>query len=771
MASTKDVQDIMGMGSDARKAPAPKKKKKVVEAQPRLSGISREVQALMGDSVPPVQIVETPKYKSKPTLASKLFKVRHWEERPFQHAARTDGLVLKHWKRARAVARPTLSTGDGEVTGSDTPVPEPQFEEEFSMDRWNVKIRVPEYTDEQFEKNFKSDEWTREETDYLMQLASDYDLRWILIADRYDPLEIKPAQPNGNATGTEVAKIYPGRDIEALKSRYYQVAAKDLELRTPASNMTQSEFQLWEKMRNFDAKTEGLRKAMAEKLFERTKDEAEEEKTLLEELHRITKNEDDFKAMRRDLYARLEAAPSLRRNERGEEQNIVLSSAGLSDLLSRLFAKEKHLKRRVIPNGEAPSASGQTAADQSRRQSNQVHRRDTQETPAADSKKGSISAPIVRPLSKADEEKFGVSHPADRLTSGVSFRHEKINRVTTAKSQVQTQKINAALTELEIPARLSMPTEKVCREFERLISQIQLLLDARKTHTRVSEEVKVLEEARRQRLGELAPDAQEAKNGSAMDVDKKDVPASGQQPATTAENKHSAPTLQRAESTQATDDGPGPAVDEDEDEDEDDAEADDENDATNMTQTQIEDEQEDDEDNDESMARKVDVDDEEEEEEEEEEEDDDDDQNDGEEEEAEEDDDDEDEGTRALRRGADNDDDEEEENEEDEDQEAANNDEDEEDDQQATSQVNGAGSEDEEPEDEDEETQDVSMMDATQNVTGEDEEEQEDEPPSRPVSSGSAAAAAIAHKRSASVISEASKAGSNRSGASRKRKR
>jgi len=602
MASTKDVHDIMGMGPDVRKTSALKKKKKVVEAQPRLSGISREVQALMGDSVPPVQIVETPKYKSKPTLDSKLVKVRHWEERPFQHAARTDGLHLKHWKRAQTIVRPVPTNGDIDMAHGDTAAPELGFEEEFHMDRWNVKIRVPEYTDEQYDKSFKSEEWTREETDYLMRLVSDYDLRWILIADRYDIQEVNPPPADDNAVGTEIAKTYPERSMEALKSRYYQVAAKDLELRTPASNMTQSEFQLWEKMRNFDAKTESSRKAMAEKLFERTRDEAEEEKTLLEELHRITKNEEDFKAMRRDLYARLEAAPSLRRNERGEEQNIVLSSAGLSDLLSRLFAKEKHMRRRALPNGEGPSASSLPAADQSRKQPGQVHRRDTLESTAADGKKGSISGPVVRQLSKAEEEKYGVSHSTERLTSGVSFRHEKINRVTTAKSQVQTQKNHAALTELEIPPRLSMPTEKVCREFERLVSQIQLLLDARKALSRMTEEGKVLEEARRQRLGEPAD---VGANGKAMDVDK-DTASTNERPAATAETQASVPTLENVESTQATEDGPGPAIDDDDDIED-----------TNITQTQVEDddEQEEDEDNEDSMVQRAPVDDDDEEEE------------------------------------------------------------------------------------------------------------------------------------------------------------
>lgn len=38
--------------------------------------------------------------------------------------------------------------------------------------------------------------WTKEETDYLMELIKDYDMRWIIISDRYD------------------SKKYPNRTIE-----------------------------------------------------------------------------------------------------------------------------------------------------------------------------------------------------------------------------------------------------------------------------------------------------------------------------------------------------------------------------------------------------------------------------------------------------------------------------------------------------------------------------------------------------------------------------
>ena len=45
--------------------------------------------------------------------------------------------------------------------------------------------------------------WTKEETDYLFELIKDYDMRWVVIADRYD------------------ATKYPNRTIEVLDPFFY----------------------------------------------------------------------------------------------------------------------------------------------------------------------------------------------------------------------------------------------------------------------------------------------------------------------------------------------------------------------------------------------------------------------------------------------------------------------------------------------------------------------------------------------------------------------
>merc|ERR1712000_78786 len=225
-----------------------------------------------------------------------------------------------------------------------------------------------------------------------------------------------------------------------------------------------------------------------------------------------------------------EPVAPIRRTERGEEQSTALyqTSAGLSILLQNMLAKEKRLKPpRPILEGAHTGHSMATPTDARKASHAQYNRRDTMDSQAEDSghqKKGSMSQPVVRVLTPQEEARFGVSHPQERLTSGVQFRHEKINRLTMAKSQTQTTKIQAALTELGIPQRLLMPTERVCREFERLVKEINILLDARKVNEKIATEIKILEEQRRIRLGLPKEEEQPGQqNGDVMEVDSSQI--------------------------------------------------------------------------------------------------------------------------------------------------------------------------------------------------------------------------------------------------------
>lgn len=429
---------------------------------------------------------------------------------PFTNGARSDDLVLRHWQRqqepakAPALEGPEMETDEKKEQEGDEEAPKPP-EQEYPFAKYNMKARVPiRYSDEDYNRRLKNDEWSRQETDYLMDLAEEYDLRWVVIADRYD-FQPQSIDAEANANALVPAKRY--RTMEQMKSRYYFVAATMLALEHPPSEMSEAEFELHEKMLKFEPDRERVRKELASLQINRTADEVREEGILLEELKRITANEQNFIAERRELYSRLEVPISVGNTA------MYQSSQGLSQLLSTLLQADKSKKRRSLlgPEGAAaPSPAGQTPAP-----TGPVSARDTRaDTPSAPAstapnKKSTAAAAAaaskqepqpqpLKTLTPAEEAKYGVQHH-DRLTPSVQFRSDRAQKLTQAKSNVQSQKLAAALAELEVPLRLVMPTERVCKDFEKLIHSVNLLLDARKTSEKVESEIRVLKAAREER--------------------------------------------------------------------------------------------------------------------------------------------------------------------------------------------------------------------------------------------------------------------------------
>nr|KMM73394.1 SWR1-complex protein 4 [Coccidioides posadasii RMSCC 3488] len=516
-----DIRDMLDLPQESQ--PRPAKKQKVAEPK-RPEGYNRELYALLGDKAPPIALTEN-KYKGRRKWASKL-KVRPWEITSFTNAARTDDLVLRHWQRK---APPKNLAPSGEPTTAEAgdvnslaERPETKPEEEYPFAKYNVKPQIPRrYTDAEYDKHLQSDLWSREETDYLMDLVEEFDLRWILIADRYD-YQLKVPQSEGSST----ALVAPSkrRTMEEMKSRYYTVAGKMLAIERPLSEMSQSEFTLYETMMKFNPERERQRKELAIVQFDRSKDESQEEGLLLEELKRIVGNEQSFVDERKELYARLEAPISTGNTA------MYQSSHGLAQLLQSLLQADKNKKRRSLlgPEQGAPSPAG---AAQSSAQSSRESR---PETPAATTsqpvtKKGGAAAPAaaaaaqqpaIRTLTPSEEAKYGVTRH-DRLTSGVQFRNDKAQKLTQAKSNIQSQKIAAALTELDIPPRLFMPTEKVCKEFEKLIHSVNILLDMRKYAEKVEAEIRILEAAKeeRERKEREKEEAQKAEGGETSAAD------------------------------------------------------------------------------------------------------------------------------------------------------------------------------------------------------------------------------------------------------------
>ena len=117
-------------------------------------------------------------------------KRQKWVWVPFNNPARLDGVQFYHWQR------------------------EEHIKDDYEVAKLNVKINIVSLKDDEYNEICKDldPNWTLEETKYLWELCRDFDLRFIVIQDRYS---------------------YKGKDrtIEELKDRYYSVSKALLESR------------------------------------------------------------------------------------------------------------------------------------------------------------------------------------------------------------------------------------------------------------------------------------------------------------------------------------------------------------------------------------------------------------------------------------------------------------------------------------------------------------------------------------------------------------
>ncbi|RYP32432.1 hypothetical protein DL767_005196 [Monosporascus sp. MG133] len=520
MASV-DVRDVLNLPAEGS-TPRPTKKQKTAGPRPNLKGLAREVQNLGGDN--PIAIVPEISTFKKRRFGSRKPAAR-WEMTPFRNSAREDGsLQLRHWrKRTEHQSRKSQQQqeqrqdGEGADNGPEPEKTSPELEDSMFA-KFNVKVDIPEYSDDQYKYNLTSNEWTKEETDYLFDLAREFDLRWPLIWDRYD---YKPSLPegtsNGDADGTDpntaIVPTSKVRSMEEMKARYYEVAAKMMAIQKPVQYMTPVEFNLHETMANFNPASETQRKKFAEDFMSRSKEEAREEESLLIEVRRILARTEKLNQERRELYNRLDYPNT------DQDISAFKSSAGLQTLLQNLMSQDKSKKRKSImeSNGTNTPAAGQQSAQpastpvsESRRESmatstTAAHRDSVgnSERPEKPAKKGA-QQPERKQLSEADRQLYGVSYH-DRLGSGPTFRYERINKILTTKSHAQHQRITNTLAELDVPSRLNMPTRAVVEEMEKLLNSIGILLDMRKMNDKVEAEIKLERAKKAEREKHLAP--------------------------------------------------------------------------------------------------------------------------------------------------------------------------------------------------------------------------------------------------------------------------
>ncbi|XP_021836734.2 SWR1-complex protein 4 [Spinacia oleracea] len=232
-----DAKDILGLPKNALPLSQEKKSKPPKEPQRKPDGISREVYMLTGGVPPLMPAIDTSQLKRRPPTDEKVT----WQWLSFSNSARKDDLKLYHWVR---VVNGVPPTGD------------------YPFAKYNKSVDVIKYTDEEYENYLTNPKWSKEETDTLFELCERFDLRFVLIADRFPS----------------------SRTVEELKDRYYCVTRAILIARAP-SPADVSAHQLIKEPYNVKQETE--RKRALSMVLSQTKYQERKDVEVLAEAKRI----------------------------------------------------------------------------------------------------------------------------------------------------------------------------------------------------------------------------------------------------------------------------------------------------------------------------------------------------------------------------------------------------------------------------------------------------------------------------------------------------
>lgn len=277
--SSADIRDVMGVQEGQ---PAAKRLK--VAQDKKVEGISRELLNLIGNNSPPVVTLQS-KFKEKPRFKQRAAK---WSLTAFHNGARADDLTLFHWTRGLQSS-----------------------ERAYRFEAFDKHADVVSYSEEEYATYLEKPNWTKSDTDMLVNLCKDYDLRFVVVHDRWSDLSSTP------------------RTIEELKDRYYGIA------RSLLASRGQSTEGL-----SYDYQRETTRKQYLEELFKRTPDEIEEENKLILESRRLEAYEKTLAQQKADLLRTLEAPA-----ETGSAEQYM-SSAGYGTLAQSLLTADKQKQKK-----------------------------------------------------------------------------------------------------------------------------------------------------------------------------------------------------------------------------------------------------------------------------------------------------------------------------------------------------------------------------------------------------------------------------------------
>lgn len=396
-----DVRDILELERpvtpELTKEALLNSKKRTVERKivaKRPEGMHREVFALLyndNKDAPPLLPTDTVSGYKKTKARLGMKKVRHWEWAPFINPARTDGAVFHHWKRVSDEQR------------------------EYPFAKLNKQLDIPTYTLNEYNAHLKTTKWTKQQTDHLFDLAKRFDVRFIVMCDRWERAN------------------YGIKSVEDLKERYYEVVGILNKVRN-SNGQGGSE----KKVYVFDAEHERRRKEQLKKLFDRTPKQVEEEQQLLNELKKIEARKKERERKTQDLQKLISQADQQQTEHHQKEQ------------------QQHHHPHQTHGNQNTSH----------KKQDKKLNKKKIQQQPRT-SKVDSVVSAV---------ESAGIKFTELRGT-GVSLRSQKM-KLPANVGQKKAKALEQALQEFKVDPN-PPPIEEICVAFNELRSDMVLLCELR----------------------------------------------------------------------------------------------------------------------------------------------------------------------------------------------------------------------------------------------------------------------------------------------------
>lgn len=100
---------------------------------------------------------------------------------------------------------------------------------------------VMEYSQYEYDLYLADPSWTADETAYLFDMLRTYDLRFIVVADRYEYLEPRPPGQS-RSRSVEVSTRLPDKaHVKDIKDRYYTVCRRLIRTRAASDPVAQQQ--------------------------------------------------------------------------------------------------------------------------------------------------------------------------------------------------------------------------------------------------------------------------------------------------------------------------------------------------------------------------------------------------------------------------------------------------------------------------------------------------------------------------------------------------